>query len=102
LIPELNIVKLTTGIYEAHVRVDSVAITDPSIHNSIAEAIAEIGSDIPENIATYLVIYFAGVTIGTTSVDRMQKESELIADELVKLAKEVEFNRHQRVRALNA
>jgi hypothetical protein len=102
LIPELNIVKLTTGIYEAHIQVDSVAIAEPSIHNSIAEAIAEIGNDIPENIATYLVIYFAGVTIGTTSIDRMKKEPERIAEELVNLTKEVEFDRHQRVRALNA
>ena len=91
-----------TGIYEAHVRADSVAIAEPSIHNSIAEAIAEIGNDVPENIATYLVIYFAGETIGTTSVDRMKKEPERIAGELVKLAKEVEFDRHQKARALNA
>lgn len=90
-------VKINTGIYEAHVRADSVAIAEPSIHNSIAE----VGNDIPQNIATYLVIYFAGVTVGTTSVNRMKKESALIADELVKLAKEVELDRCQRVRALS-
>lgn len=48
------------------------------------------------------MIYFAGVTIGTTSVERMKKESERVVDELVNLAKEVEFDRHQRIRAISA
>jgi hypothetical protein len=100
VIPELNIFKLATGIYEAHVRADNVAIVDPSIHNSVEDAIAQIGNDIPESIATYLMIYFAGVTVGTTSVERMKKEPQQIANELVELAKAVEFDRHQRERCL--
>jgi hypothetical protein len=98
LIPDLNIVKLATGIYEAHVCIDNVAIVEPSTYDSIAQAIAEVGNDIPQNIATHLVIYFAGVTIGTTSVERMKIESKQIAEELVSLAKQVEFDRHQRLR----
>lgn len=99
MIPELNIVKLVTGVYEAYVQINKIDLVKPSIHSSISEAVAEIGNNIPENIATFMVIYFAGVTSGTTSVYRMKNEPEEIAAELVALAKAVEFDWHQRERA---
>ena len=79
---EIDIVKVTSGIYEVYCldRPDS-----PTTHHSISEAIREYG-DVPSNYAHFVEVRYGGVSLGTQSAARMAKEPSVMADELVALA----------------
>lgn len=94
MIPILNISKLQSSLYEARVESGGQLLTEPVIYSTIAEAIAGVGHDVPENFGHFMEIYYSVVSVGTISTAKMQSESNLIADKLVALCAEVMRDDH--------
>lgn len=85
MIIELNINRLEQGVYE----VQCVLQDELTRHNSISDALAYYGEDIPEELSQHVEIHYGGVSSGTTSIGRLRAEPQLIAQELVSLVAEV-------------
>lgn len=86
MVPTLNIDKFTAGLYRATVEEGGQPLTDEMMFPRIADAIAHFGTDIPDNLAAFVEVRYAGLCIGTISTARMTTEAELIASELAGLS----------------
>lgn len=89
MIPTVHIQKLQASLYELHVCEGSTALTDSSIHHSIAEALKFLGEDAPREMCQYANVYYGDVSIGTKSLDDLASHSEALAHQLVCLCAEV-------------
>jgi hypothetical protein len=85
---ELNIVKLSSGIYEAHCDGE---LAGASVHNSIAAALRHYGTDIPAEFAKFVNVEYAGVRLATTSITSLDKDAERLASELVQMVAEIHY-----------
>ena len=83
LIPLMHISRVKTSLYEVHVEIAGQPLWESDMYQSISDAVAGTGSDIPENLARFAEISYEGVSIGTVSTARMQTEPEIITKELL-------------------
>ena len=83
LIPLMHISRVKTSLYEIHVEIAGQPLWESDMYQSISDAVAGTGSDIPEDLACFAEISYEGVSIGTTSTARMKSEPEVIAKELL-------------------
>jgi hypothetical protein len=88
LILELNIVKLSPGIYEAHCEGELVGTT---VHDSIAATLRHYGTDIPAEFARFVNVEYGGVHLATTSISSLAKDAERLASELVQMVAEIHY-----------
>lgn len=85
----LDIEKVTYSVYEVRYSHGGVEVTAPTRHESIGEALAFCGENIPAEISQYVEVHYGGVNSGTTAVARLCNEFQLLAVELVSMVAEV-------------
>lgn len=82
MILKLDIQKTERGVYQAH----CTGEVSPTVHDSIAAALLHYGEDIPPEFARFVEVRYQEVSLGTTEISRLTKESELMAQALVDLS----------------
>lgn len=85
----LQIDKIAAGSYRAEAQVQGVAVTEPSVHSRISEAIGEVAKAVPDDFAHFMEVRYCGLSSGTHSLLEAAKRSEEIASRLVALHAEM-------------
>jgi hypothetical protein len=86
VVPTLHIDKEEPGLYTARVCDGNAEISEPTTHHAIADALKFAGSDVPEELAHFIEVWYIDVSIGMHTLVKLRTESEAMASELVALA----------------
>ncbi|WP_066161144.1 hypothetical protein [Hydrogenophaga pseudoflava] len=85
----LQIDKVAAGVYRAEAQVHGGAVTEPSVHSSISEAIGETARAVPDGFAHFMEVRYCGLSSGTVGLLEAAQQSEEIASRLVALLAEM-------------
>ena len=96
MIVSMHISKIKAGVYEVYIEVGGVEITGRTVHASVSEAIFQVASDLPYNIASFVHIFYGALSCGTESVNRMKTQATLIANEIMQLVAAVRQDEEER------
>jgi hypothetical protein len=88
----LEIDKLKSGLYRAAVTVNRSALTEPSINNSIQQAIREEALSMPYEMGRFFEVRYGGMLSGTYLLSEVPEKASAIADRLVEFM--AELHRH--------
>ena len=85
----LQIDKIASGVYRAEAQVYGGAVTEPSVHSRISEAIGEVAKAVPDDFAHFMEVRYCGLSSGTLGLLEAAQQSEEIASRLVALLAEM-------------
>lgn len=85
----LSIVKIEPMFYEVHYEYGGVEVRETSQHESIWEALAYSGKDIPDSFLPFVEVHYGGVSSGTTPISRLRDEPQKVANEIVAMVAQV-------------
>ena len=81
----LDLSKVEPGLYRADLTQGGVAVTEPTFHTRLADALREAAASVPADFAKFLEPRYAGCTTGTISCEQLSLQAEQVADRLVAL-----------------
>lgn len=82
MIVQLNIEKLSPGVYRAHCTGEP---WEPQTHDSIADCLREYGAAIPPELAKFVNIEYGCCHLETTAVSDLESRADELADRLIQL-----------------
>lgn len=83
MIPELFIRRTEFGSYESSVELSGVALSNPTTHVSIEDALMYVAANAKPDLYEFIEVRYCEISIGTQAVMRLRQEQFILAQQML-------------------